>query len=32
VLVLRLYDSPVSLASKTGRETILPSIERKDCP
>jgi len=32
VLVLRLYDSPVSLASKTGRETVLPSIERKDCP
>ncbi len=32
VLVLRLYDSPVSLASRTGRETSLPSLERKTCP
>jgi hypothetical protein len=32
VLVLRLYDSPVSLASRTGRETILPAIERGNCP
>jgi hypothetical protein len=32
VLVLRLYDSPVSLASRTGRETILPSLEQKACP
>lgn len=32
VLVLRLYDSPVSLASRTGRETTLPLLERKACP
>ncbi len=32
VLVLRLYDSPVSLASRTGRETVLPSLQRKACP
>lgn len=32
VLVMRLYDSPVSLASRTGRETVLPAIERKACP
>jgi hypothetical protein len=31
VLVLRLYDSPVSLASRTGRETHLPVVERKAC-
>lgn len=31
VLMLRLYDSPVSLASRTGRETILPVLERKAC-
>lgn len=32
VLVIRLYDSPVSLASRTGRETIMPAIQRKACP
>lgn len=32
VLALRLYDSPVSVASRTGRETILPSLELKACP
>jgi len=32
VLVLRLYDSPVSVASRTGRETIMPSLDLKACP
>jgi hypothetical protein len=31
-LVLRLYDSPVSLASRTGREANLPTIVLQACP
>jgi hypothetical protein len=31
-LVLRLYDTPVSLASRTGRETPMPSIKVRSCP
>lgn len=32
LLTLRLYDSPLSLASRTTRETVLPVITLKDCP
>ena len=32
ILVLRLYDTPVSLASRTGRETPMPSIKVRSCP
>jgi hypothetical protein len=32
VLVMRLYDSPVSVASRTGRETPMPSITVRSCP
>ncbi len=31
VLVLRLYDSPVGLASRTRREAVMPSIRRGAC-
>jgi hypothetical protein len=32
LLVLRLYDSPVGVATKAGREVTMPTIERKACP
>jgi hypothetical protein len=32
VLVLRLYDTPVGVATRTGREAPMPSINRKSCP
>lgn len=32
VLVLRLYDSPVSVASRTARETLMPTLDVKACP
>lgn len=31
VLVLRVYDTPVGIASRAGRETTLPSIATGDC-
>lgn len=31
VLVLRLYDSPVGVASRTGRETPMPSVKVRSC-
>jgi hypothetical protein len=32
VLVLRLYDTPVGAAARTGREAPMPSIARGACP
>ena len=32
MLVLRLYDSPLNLGSRTNREVALPAIARKECP
>ncbi len=31
MLVLRFYDSPVGVASRTGRETLMPSIKVRSC-
>jgi hypothetical protein len=31
ILVFRFYDSPVGVASRTGRETPMPSIKMKPC-
>lgn len=31
-LVLRFYDSPIGVASRTGRETQLPSVKVSSCP
>jgi hypothetical protein len=32
VLVLRLYDTPVGVATRAGREAPMPSIVTRDCP
>ena len=32
VLVLRLYDTPVGVAARTGREAAMPSIAQGACP
>ena len=32
ILVMRFYDSPISTASRTGRETPMPSIKVIKCP
>jgi len=32
VLVLRLYDTPVGVATRTGREAPMPTITQKACP
>jgi hypothetical protein len=32
VLVLRLYDTPVGVATRAGRETPMPRITSGDCP
>lgn len=32
VLVLRLYDTPVGVASRASRETPMPAITRRACP
>ncbi len=32
MLVMRFYDSPISTASRTGRETPMPSIKVLECP
>lgn len=32
VLVLRLYDTPVGVATRAGRETPMPSITTRGCP
>jgi hypothetical protein len=32
VLVLRLYDTPVGLATRSGPDTPMPSISQKGCP
>jgi hypothetical protein len=32
VLVLRLYDTPVGVATRAGRETTMPLISRRVCP
>lgn len=32
VLVLRLYDTPVGVASRTGREATMPAITQGACP
>jgi len=32
ILALRFYDSPIGVASRTGRETVLPSIKVRSCP
>jgi hypothetical protein len=32
VLVLRLYDTPVGVATRTGGEALMPSIMREACP
>lgn len=32
ILVMRFYDSPISAASRTGRETPMPSIKGVSCP
>ena len=32
VLIMRLYDTPVGVATRTGRETPMPSISQGACP
>jgi hypothetical protein len=32
LLVLRLYDTPVGVATRAGRETSMPSLSRRKCP
>lgn len=32
ILVIRLYDSPVSVATRAGREAPMPSIKLESCP
>ncbi|HEY6258136.1 MAG TPA: DUF1214 domain-containing protein [Xanthobacteraceae bacterium] len=32
VLALRLYDTPVGLATRSGRDTPMPAIAQKGCP
>jgi hypothetical protein len=31
VLVLRLYDTPIGMATRTGRDAAMPSVARKAC-
>jgi len=31
-LILRLYDTPVGVASKTGREVPMPAVVTRSCP
>lgn len=31
-LVLRLYDTPIGVATRSGRETPMPSITTRECP
>lgn len=32
VLVLRLYDTPIRVATRTGSDTPMPAISRRSCP
>ncbi len=32
VLVLRLYDTPIGVATRTGSDTPMPAISRRSCP
>ena len=32
VLVLRLYDTPIGVATRTGRDAPMPAIAQKACP
>jgi hypothetical protein len=32
MLVLRLYDTPIGLATRSGREAPMPTIVQKACP
>lgn len=32
MLVMRFYDSPIGVASSTGRETPMPSVKVRSCP
>ncbi len=32
ILVLRFYDTPIGVATRTGRETPMPSIKVESCP
>ena len=32
VLVLRLYDTPVGVATRTGREAPMPAVTQRGCP
>jgi hypothetical protein len=32
VLVMRLYDTPVGVATRSGREALMPLIMRGPCP
>jgi hypothetical protein len=32
VLVLRLYDTPIGAATRTGRDAPMPAITRRSCP
>jgi hypothetical protein len=32
ILVMRFYDSPIGVASRTGRETPMPSVKVQSCP
>ena len=32
LLVLRLYDTPVGMATRTGRDAPMPAITKRACP
>jgi hypothetical protein len=32
LLVLRLYDTPIGAATRTGRDAPMPAVIRKACP
>jgi hypothetical protein len=32
ILVLRLYDTPVGMATRTGRDAPMPAVSQKACP
>lgn len=32
ILIMRFYDSPIGVASRTGRETPMPSVKVRTCP
>ena len=32
VLVMRLYDTPIGVATRTGRDAPMPAISRRSCP